>query len=68
MTARLVARCLEPECGWSYNNARRDNAAVERAVLHFYETRHDYVIASEDDGYVAPVKVPARVTMFGGAS
>ena len=70
MLARLVARCLELDCGWSYNNIPRDNQAVERAHIHYLETGHDFQVTREDDG-VAPVtptpKLPARVTMFGGA-
>jgi hypothetical protein len=69
MTARLVARCLEPDCGWSYHDMLRDEGAGAAAFAHHIDTHHDWQVTREDDG-VAPVtpapKLPARVTMFGG--
>jgi hypothetical protein len=64
MTARLVARCLEYQCRWSYLNTRHDNQAFEHALIHNLETDHDLQVVREDDGLPDPPRRGA--VMFGG--
>ena len=50
MTARLVARCLEPGCGYAYSNAdpvRTWGGAISHWIKR--DHGHDFQITREDD-------------------